>query len=318
MSYSSPYLEFPALDSSSTGWLWSGNVLPITTTNTCYPSISVVTPSFNQGEFLGETIRSVISQGYPNLEYIVMDGGSTDGSVEIIKKHEPWLSHWQSQPDGGQYDAVQKGFERSHGEIMAYLNSDDLYLPWTFKVVADIFALFPQVEWLTTSYTAAASSDSRFSFGGQIYNRSRRWFYGNRGMDLLTSGFIPQEATFWRRTLWEKAGSKLDTSLTYAGDFELWARFFEHTNVVIVNMPLAVFRYHGGQKTKQLQQYVNEANLVLNRYSKPIQLPRIILRVLNRIFRTSILKNNWLGTRCDKIDFHSSEDCWQYAESLAC
>jgi cellulose synthase/poly-beta-1,6-N-acetylglucosamine synthase-like glycosyltransferase len=146
--------ELPSPPPGKTGWPWTEESTRLQDTmpdDRPWPRVSIVTPSYNQATYLEETIRSVVSQGYPNLEYIVMDGGSTGGSVEIIQKYEPWLARWQSIRDDGQYDAIQKGFHLSCGEIMAYLNSDDLYFPWTFKVVAELFTLFPQVDWLTTS-----------------------------------------------------------------------------------------------------------------------------------------------------------------------
>src|SRR5438105_13426655 len=103
------------------------------------PSISVVTPSFNQARFLPHTIDSVLSQRYPKLEYGVVDGGSSDGSVETLREYDSRLSYWVSEPDGGMYEAIRKGFERSTGEIIAWINSDDTYLPWTFTTVARIF-----------------------------------------------------------------------------------------------------------------------------------------------------------------------------------
>lgn len=116
------------------------------------PSISIVTPSYNRRRYLGDTIRSVLATGYPALEYAVVDGQSSDGSAELIAGHASRLAWWVSEPDGGQYDAINKGFARTSGEIMGWLNSDDLYLPWTLTVVGEVFAGLPQVEWITTAF----------------------------------------------------------------------------------------------------------------------------------------------------------------------
>jgi glycosyltransferase involved in cell wall biosynthesis len=120
-----------------------------------WPKISIVTPSYNQGRFLEEAICSVLDQGYPNLEYIIIDGGSTDESVEIIRKFEKHLAYWVSERDQGHYDAINKGFAHATGEIMAWLNSDDKYTPWAFRVVAEIVTTLPQVQWLTSKFPLA-------------------------------------------------------------------------------------------------------------------------------------------------------------------
>src|ERR1035437_8512433 len=114
------------------------------------PRISLVTPSFNQAPFLEATIRSVLDQDYAALEYVIVDGGSTDGSVEIIRKYQGRLAYWCSEPDQGQYDAINKGFARSTGHIMAWINADDMFFPWTFQLVADVFSMFPDVSWITS------------------------------------------------------------------------------------------------------------------------------------------------------------------------
>src|SRR5260221_7953075 len=114
--------------------------------------ISIVTPSFNQAAFLEDAIDSVLSQRYDALEYVIMDGGSTDASAAIVERHAPNLAFSTSAPDGGHYAAVNAGFAHTSGEVMAWLNGDDKYLPWTFSVVAEVFAQFPEIEWVTTRW----------------------------------------------------------------------------------------------------------------------------------------------------------------------
>lgn len=219
------------------------------------PRISIVTPSYNQGSFLEATIRSVLDQGYPNLEYIVMDGGSKDNSVEIINRYADRLTYWQSQPDGGQNLAITEGFKHATGDICAYLNSDDVYLPWTFRTVAKLFTLFPEIQWLTSRTQMIWSAQSRPVNAYPAVYYCRNWFYrgwATRLVDKL-SGWIQQEATFWRRELWDQAGGYMDGNLKVAGDFELWARFWQHANLVTTDIPLAGYRKHGSNVS-----FVNE------------------------------------------------------------
>ncbi len=233
------------------------------------PKISIVTPSFNQGAFLSETLRSVLDQNYPNLEYVVVDGGSTDNSVDIIEQHAVRLAWWVSEKDAGQYDAINKGFARMSGDVMAWINSDDKYLPWTFSLVAEIFANRPEVQWLTSCYPLYWDS------AGQVVNClhydgfNRKAFLRGAYMSDMpwwTRGWIMQEATFWRRSLWERAGGRIDTSLSIAADFELWARFYQHAELFGVGVPLAGFRVHKTQKTaSQMETYRREAEEILRR-----------------------------------------------------
>lgn len=280
------------------------------------PSITIVTPSYNQNEYLEQAIESIISQKYPNLEYIVMDGGSSDGSRDTIVKYESHLAYWQTAPDDGQYDAVQKGFQGSHGEIMGYLNSDDLYFPWTLQVVGEIFSAFPQLQWLTTSRPCATGVDARFPLEHTHYNWSRRWFLSTRGELMKRRGFIQQEATFWRRSLWEKAGACLNTKLHYAGDFELWSRFFEHAIPATVDIPLAMFRVHKNQKTSNIDKYLLEAENVLSRHSIPIRVPLLFIRLLNQIYLKTGTNKNWLDARCDNVIYDLLSDSWVYKKRL--
>lgn len=208
------------------------------------PVISIVTPSFNQAEYLEECIESVLGQGYPRLEYVIMDGGSTDGSAEIIKKYEKYLTYWQSCPDGGQYCAINEGFRRTTGEIMAWLNSDDKYHPLAFAKVARTFAAYPEVSWLTgrKSFWDAAGNLSQIEERLAVFSR-RKFLEGH-----FNKPYIQQESTFWRRSLWEQSGASLDTTQALAGDLELWCRFFRYAPLYTVDTLVGGYRFHPGQR----------------------------------------------------------------------
>lgn len=214
--------------------------------------IALVTPSFNSKLFLEAAICSVIEQKYPYLEYILQDGGSTDGSVEIIEKYSQHFDSWSTEQDSGQYDAINKGFAKTTAPIMGWLNSDDIHLPWTLSIVGEVFTTFPQIRWLTTAFPIVIERNGRPFDCRHVCGFSRHGIL--RGETLPnTRGFliggIQQESTFWRRDLWEQAGGRLETTFDYAADFDLWMRFASHADIYSVNIPLAAFRRHGNQKT---------------------------------------------------------------------
>ena len=136
--------KLPPASDPNPGWPWHHKNRPNELPIDVWPKISIVTPSYNQAEYLEQTIRSVLLQRYPNLEYIIMDGGSTDGSVEIIRKYQEWITFWTSEEDQGQTDAIQKGFSRSTGSILAWLNSDDIYFPGALVAMAQAHLLSPR------------------------------------------------------------------------------------------------------------------------------------------------------------------------------
>jgi glycosyltransferase involved in cell wall biosynthesis len=216
--------------------------------------ISVITPSFNQSQFLEKTIQSVVSQQYPNLEYIIIDGGSSDGSVEIIKKYEKYLAFWCSEKDKGMYHAIQKGFEKSTGDILTWINSDDLLFPNSLKRANEIFNRYSQVEWLGGS-TCRIDENSDVVY----VSAPRKWNRFNYYLGDFK--FIQQEGTFWRRSLWEKAGGCINTSYQLAGDLDLWLRFFRYADFYALCAPLGCFRVRKeNQKTlESMDDYIVEA-----------------------------------------------------------
>ena len=235
------------------------------------PRISIVTTSFNRAAFLGEAIESVLNQRYSDLEYVIVDGGSTDGSAEIVRSYSNRLSWWISEPDAGQYHAINKGFSRTTGEIMAWLNSDDKYLPWTFAVVSDIFASLPEVEWLSTCFPLLWDGQGRAVASGMRPGFSRAGFLRGEylpGGAWYSTGYLQQETTFWRRSLWERCGGRLDTQYGLAADFDLWVRFSHEAELFGVGTPLGGFRSHGNQRTATGMKRVLRGSEELSRGSR--------------------------------------------------
>lgn len=202
------------------------------------PLFSIITPSFNQAGYLDETIRSVLEQNYPNLEYLIVDGASTDGSVGIIKQYSERLAWYVSEVDAGQADAINKGFSRATGEIIAWLNSDDYYLPNTLATVVELFAQNPDVGVL---YGDVLSIDD----AGNPINIQRFAQYSIE--DLMQFKIISQPAVFMRRSVLEHAGY-LDIDYHFLLDHQLWLRIAQLTSMVYTPQILAAARYHASAK----------------------------------------------------------------------
>jgi len=210
--------------------------------STAQPRISIVTPSYNQAQYVEATVRSVFDQRYPDLEYIFMDGGSKDDTVARLAPYRERFAHFQSAPDDGQAAAIAAGFERATGEIMGYLNSDDVLLPGTLNFVAGYFARHPEVDFI---YGHRAIIDERAVVRGH-------WILPNHSNFLMRRwDLIPQESCFWRRALLEREGN-VDPKMRFAMDYDLFVRFMRSGRFRRVNRFLAAFRIHSTSKTSSL------------------------------------------------------------------
>jgi len=203
-----------------------------------WPRIALVTPVLNSGKYLEQTIRSVLAQGYPNLEYFIVDGGSTDGTLNIIRKYESQISGWISEPDNGMYNAINKGFSRTSGEVMGWISATDKLQPGGLTVVGSVFRDLPEVEWITGRRTVYSDDGTTIRIDPVMHWSRLRFLIGG------SIRHIQQESTYWRRSLWEKAGAHVDASRRAAGDFELWVRYFRHAPLYSVDALIGGFRDH--------------------------------------------------------------------------
>lgn len=247
------------------------------------PTISIVTPSYNQANFLQKTIKSVLRQGYPNVEYIIQDGGSNDGTLKILKQYASKLKHFESRKDKGQAHAINLGFRHSSGEIMAYLNSDDVLLPGALWYVAKFFLNNPSID---VVYGHRVIIDAKgFEVG--------RWVLPPHENEvLLWADFVPQESIFWRRSIWEKAGGKMVENFQFALDWNMLIRFQE-AGAKFRRLPrfLAAFRVHEDQKTAVHigKRGIEEMNLIRKKIHGREVTNDQIARGLRRYLRKSVI-----------------------------
>jgi len=208
------------------------------------PRLTVVTPSYNQGRFIGQTIESILGQGYPDLEYIVMDGGSTDETVEILERYGDRIT-WRSERDRGQSDALNKGMRLATGEVVAFLNSDDFYESGALLAVGEFFASTPGSQWVTGKCRTVDEDGREIRRGVTLYKNAWLRLGGYRALQVLN--YVSQPATFWRRTLLERVG-EFDESLDYAMDYDYWLRAGRYFELTVLDRYLASFRVHGASK----------------------------------------------------------------------
>lgn len=264
------------------GWPWSVEpAAPADLGRVDWPRVTVVTPSFEQAPFLEECLRSVLLQNYPNLEYIVIDGGSTDGSAETLRRYAPFLAFWQSQRDGGQGDAINQGFARSTGDVLAWVNSDDLLLPG---------ALFAVAREFLRSKADIVYGDALNAFEE---DRTLQYWQGYwvRPSFLQFGGVISSHAVFWRRSIHEPIWAELNCNI----DGELWQRLVPGHRISYVPLPLGVCRIYGGTKSnaeKWREKWRQDDEKIWARHGRPTA-----SRLFRRWFAGSQALFKWFSWR---------------------
>ncbi len=243
------------------------------------PKISVITPSFNQGNFIAETIDSVLSQGYKNLEYWIIDGGSKDDTIPVLKRYGKKIQ-WMSKKDNGQTDAINKGMEKVTGDIVTYLNSDDILLPGSIEKIADFFSTNPDIFWTTGMCKIINEKGKEIRKLITLYKNFWLKYFRN-SVSLSVVNFISQPATFWRRETVKSVGL-FDTSLYYTMDYDYWLRMSRIYKLGFIDDYLASFRLHDESKSsKNVKKLFDEGYEVVKEHDKGV-LP--IIHRLHDIF----------------------------------
>jgi glycosyltransferase involved in cell wall biosynthesis len=235
-----------------TGWPWtvsSDQLLERAPNGGRWPRLSIVTPSYNQGAFLEEAIRSVLLQGYPDVEYVIVDGGSSDSSVATIRAYAPWLTHWESERDEGQAHAINKGLRRVSGDIVAYLNSDDVYRPGAFRRAVAALMSSPRAVWLCgTCVLVDETAKTERLLRPHIPDPFEEWLLKPSGRAYS----FPQPGVFLRRAAIDRLGLFRE-DLHYSFDYEYWLRLlFNGFRPVQIDNVLATFRVHSTSKTAMM------------------------------------------------------------------
>ncbi|MBI3160216.1 MAG: glycosyltransferase [Chloroflexi bacterium] len=250
------------------------------------PRISIITPSLNSARFLEQTIVSVLDQGYPELEYIVVDGGSTDGTLDILRKYDRRL-RWFSEPDQGQADAINKGLRLSTGDILAYLNADDYYEPGVLQTVGATLSSEPEASWLTGKCRIV--NEQGREVRRPITSYKNFWLRFNYQSILAILNYISQPATFWRRSVLNEVGL-FDNRLNYALDYDYWLRVSRLHPLRVLDSRLASFRLHRDSKSGAgfVHQFNEEYEVAKRHVSSPalLRLHRSHKWLIQTVYRT--------------------------------
>ena len=274
------------------GWPWSEEsqrLAGTTADGRPWPRVSVVTPTFNQRVFLEETMRSVLLQGYPDLEYLVMDGGSTDGSVEVILRYADRLAYWVSRPDGGQSQALNAGLRKATGEVLGWLNGDDTYEPGAVSEAARVFAADPAV---VMAYGDCANVDG----AGTVFSVSRSRPFDYDRLLRRWPNFIAQPTVFLRREALAAVGG-LDESLEFAMDYDLWLRVARLGRAVYIPRIQGRFRVHPDSKTtRHPDRFWPEVRRVSRRHGGGFLSPMLVTHLRDEFYLwRQRVRHRWVG-----------------------
>ena len=269
--------------------------------------ISIIIPTYNMGRYIGDTLDSIINQKYKNIEIIIVDGGSTDKTKDIILQNfKSSISHFISEPDKGQYDAINKGMKLATGEVLCWINADDIYFPWTFSKVAEIFCNYHDIMWICGASAFIDERSNITQIQGNVSAKPQKYIKNGLFKGSLF-GYLQQESMFWRRKVWEDF-APLDIKYTLASDFELWTRFARKYELIPVSIPLAGFRRRSDSRSRLGKlKYEEEVNIICKNLKGPTLFYRLASKnqVLNKLFRLltwkkgkvlyfSILQDKWI------------------------
>lgn len=303
--------ELPPPPEGKTGWPWTVETPPLPPTRpdgSPWPRISIVTPSYNQGQYIEETIRSVLLQGYPDLEYIIIDGSSTDGSVEIIRKYERWLTYWVSEKDRGQVEALTKGFAHVSGKYLNWINSDDYLLPNALEAVSSIA--------FAATNPDLVSGARLQHIDGALRLCQNTW---QEMWPFYLAGFpdFPQEATFFSDIVWQNV-SGFDGNLNYIFDVAFYYKALNFSkSVALTSAPLSVMHVYGEQKTNRAdEKKKGERALLAEQYMPTAVRSRLIARLARTRFHRLIrllclLLFRDRRTLLHRVEYDFSTSSWQ-------
>lgn len=271
-------LKLPAPPSHKKGWPWTTPSFELQSEiadEFSWPMISIVTPSFNQGKYIEETIRSVLLQEYPNVEYIIIDGGSSDNTLKILMKYEKWITHWVSEADNGQSHAINKGFTKASGEIYAYINSDDFYEPNAFRTIALLFNRRQNIQLIAGGCSILEQNTIKTNFNP--------WWPKNLDHFLKPFGStFAQPASFWTKSVYDKVGGFNENS-HFCFDREFFLKIgLLGIKPYLTDENLAFYRDHENTKTNKTIRFYEETVPLIKKYSKKLELAaEIESKILN-------------------------------------